>query len=81
MVAGLSSIPRQPLLPDTLTLLPRSASLPRRLPGVPGEEEEVGGGGSISALPGAQHSRLLARKSGESVSGSRAVRVMRELCI
>lgn len=39
MGAGLSSIPR--LLPDTLTLLPGSASLPRRPPGVPGAE---GGG-------------------------------------
>lgn len=80
-VAGLSSIPGQPLLPDTLTLLPCFASLPRRPPGFPGEEAGWGEGDSIAALPGAQHSRLLARKSGESVLGSRVVRVMRELCI
>lgn len=48
MVAGSSSIPLHPLLPDTLTLLTGSSSLPRRPPGVSGGGCGVGAASRFS---------------------------------
>lgn len=48
MVAGSSSIPLHPLLPDTLTLLTGSFSLPRRPPAISGAGCGVGAASRLS---------------------------------